>query len=329
MLLSSLAVLLAGCMAHTRIVYLQPAEISLPPEVDVIAPVDRLSTPVSEVALQEFATTLSRSPRVKVVDRSVAQQAYASVPSLVGSTLAGDTLKDICTRTKATGVAVLEGLQPGEAWMIDRHPETRNEKVTVTDPATGQSVTSDVQRTVEMYRATVNVSMGSLWRTYDCSGQVIDQADIGSSDAASGEGLTDSEARANVPPIPALHNQAAGRTGAAYARRIAPYQVESLRTYYPKGSKDMKSARKAVDLQDWGKAQSLWESASASEKDKVKGKAFYNLAVAAEQSGHIKKAVNYAEKADNLLSNNKTSNYLAVLQQRQKDTNRLKEQMSE
>lgn len=329
MSLALIPLVLIGCMGHARIVYLQPAEIALPPVVETLAPVDRIGTPTSDLALQEFTDTLALSPRVKVVDRRVAQQAYAGSPSMVGAEIPLDTLKEICSKTKATGVVALETLQNGEAWGLDRHPEVRKETVTVTDPATGAAKTSEVSRTVEVFRATVNVNVTTLWRTYDCAGQMLDRFDVGGAEAASGEGDSESAARGNVPPIPDLMNRAARQAGASYARRIAPYQVEADRLYYKGGSKEIKAGRKAVEVNDWTQAQTQWETASSSSKDKVKGKAFYNLAVAAEQAGQIKKAIELAEKADNLLSNKKTAAYVAVLKQRQKDKARLKDQMGD
>ncbi|MBL0019081.1 MAG: hypothetical protein IPP17_22320 [Bacteroidetes bacterium] len=71
----------------------------------------------------------------------------------------------------------------------------------------------------------------------------------------------------------------------------------------------------------------MWERATNDEKTKIKGRALYNLALAAEMDGDLVGASELAKDAYRKYDNRKAMTYRNILEQRIRDQERLKEQM--
>lgn len=322
--LSALA--LPACMGHAHIQYVEPATIDLPDLIQVVAPVDRVGSPASNVTLRTFSDTLALSPRVKVMDPQVAQTALKSTPSLVGEPLSGDATRAICEAARASGVVALEDLRNTDDVTVARRTETRTEEEKVTD-SNGNTSTRTVERQVEVVDATRTVHVSTAWSTYDCPGHRVDTSEHGASAWASMEGSSDALAIAALPQPGDLVLKAAAAPGAEYARRIAPFPMDADRDYYKGGDKRIKQAHKSLKLDDWDTAKTLWQEVSGAETGKPKGKALFNMAVAAERDGNLEAALELAKQANQVLGNKRSASYLATLKQRKKAEKKLQEQM--
>jgi tetratricopeptide (TPR) repeat protein len=315
-------------MGHVPLRYLQPADIALPAEMQILAPVERTMDRRAEAAMSAFVDALAASPRVGVTDPAVAQAALGRHGGQVGVALTAESLAAICKDARATGVVALEAFDASEAWDLKWTDEARTETVEHRVPGSDQVKTEQVTRTVRVWDARVKVGVETNWRVYDCAGKVVDSLGFTSYEEASACGDTEGDARSAIGPTDRMREAAAEEAGVGYARHIAPFEVDARRPYYMRGDSTLKQASKALLREDWGRARAQWEKAAASERDKVRGRALFNLALAAEQAGDLDAALDAVKKADKLLDNKKTEAYLDLLKKRKKAMRRLDRQMS-
>jgi hypothetical protein len=145
---------------------------------------------------------------------------------------------------------------------------------------------------------------------------VLDSQEFVSEQVAVGEGETAALARAAITDQNALHFAAAHELAERYARRIAPVPSEVLRAYYKGGSPGIRAGADAVQAQDWEGASKAWGQAARAAEGRERGKALWNLAVAAEQRGELSLALDYASRADTLLRSRQSARYVADLTRR-------------
>jgi hypothetical protein len=141
------------------------------------------------------------------------------------------------------------------------------------------------------------------------------------------EGNSEGNAIANVPRGESVTREIGRVTGASYSRHISPTWLPVSRAYYTKGSDYFEAGKKRVKINDWAGAKQMWERATNDEKTKVKGRALYNLALAAEMYGDLEGASELAKDAYRKYDNRKSMTYRNILEQRIRDQERLKEQM--
>ncbi len=115
--------------------------------------------------------------------------------------------------------------------------------------------------------------------------------------------------------------------GRAYGQRIAPTWVWVDRRYFSNGSPAMREARDRARATDWDGAAKIWRKLARSSDPKVAAKARFNLALYHEVHGRLAKAEDKAVEAAGMLSRASTREYVWVLQRRQADEARLREQM--
>lgn len=130
-----------------------------------------------------------------------------------------------------------------------------------------------------------------------------------------------------------LNNSLIGPTQVAtanYIRRILPHEIVVRRNYYAKGSDDMKAAAEHFRLREYEQAQRLWEKVAhaADTKEKLKGRAFYNMALAEEEQGNFEKAIDYVQKAARYRVPN-SARYERILRNRIIDEKRFEDQVGE
>ena len=110
--------------------------------------------------------------------------------------------------------------------------------------------------------------------------------------------------------------------------RIAPTYVSVSRSYYGRGSDGLKRAKNHVKAGDWEGATQIWLQEVNSPDTKVRGKAEYNLALAAEVAGDLETALQWARKGAVDLANSRSRSYVATIERRIADQQRLQQQMA-
>jgi len=88
----------------------------------------------------------------------------------------------------------------------------------------------------------------------------------------------------------------------------------------------MKEAARLVRFSNWKAAAEKWNKLSTSSDPKVARRASMNMALAAEQTGDIDLALQWAERAVQM-GDRRAPRYVQILQQRKWQNDKLKEQM--
>lgn len=318
---------LLACHPAVTLTYLQPANLSLPPEMQTVSVVDRVGSDLSKLAVGNFSTTLLDSPRLKAVDPALGQSAYSKATGeLVGKPLQLTTVQAIVAASAGGGVATLESFAIKGEWVYSVHEEQVTETSTVKDCSTCEAREVEVTHGVNVYEAVYNAVLESHWALYDKNGNQLDQVTLYSEDSLYGEGSEQGTAMAAAGSTSALEQALALDAGRAYAARIAPLPAWAERFYYKMGA--LSEGHKALKNGDWEGAEKAWEEAAKSDNDHVKGKALYDLAIIAEYKGHLNKAHKLVLRAQKLLGDKRlVRNYLAALEQRQAEEKALNDQL--
>lgn len=113
-----------------------------------------------------------------------------------------------------------------------------------------------------------------------------------------------------------------------YSHRIAPMPIRLTRMFYRKHKKApaIEMGARLADVNRWSEALHTWEKGIASADLKRAGFLEYNVAIAHEVLGDLEGAIQHAQDAYVKYNNREARTYVATLQARQFDEERLKDQ---
>lgn len=103
-------------------------------------------------------------------------------------------------------------------------------------------------------------------------------------------------------------------TGNSYGERLKPSEHKIIREYFVKGTNKLIQAGKSMSDGDLKSATALWKEETSNSKSKIKGRAFYNLAVGEEIGGDLHQAIAWATKAKESLNDKGSQSYLSELE---------------
>lgn len=102
--------------------------------------------------------------------------------------------------------------------------------------------------------------------------------------------------------------------GNSYGERLKPSEHKITREYFVKGTDKFVKAGKSMADGDLKSAVTLWKEETSNTKLKIKGRAFYNLAVGEELEGDLQQALTWATKAYENLNDKDSQRYLSELE---------------
>ena len=331
--------LASGCTRSLQLQVLEPSLVTSPPDIHSLAVVDRsrarnvgqgilgaLEGAVTGEAIGADNEGRSRamsavlmglrdSPRFDAAEAFVPRKELES--SLFDKELSWGTAKRICQDANCQGIVSLE------AFDSDSDTQVRTEIETDTDDNG-----NEVKRTV--FIASRRTRVTTAWRYYDVVGkQIID--DVRTWDEAhtwTERGGTREAALSALPVQTRAVAYVGELAGASYARRIAPTWVVVTRSWFGGGSPEMKEARDRARAMDWAGAIDIWDGLYRDHPEaKIRGRAAFNLALAAEREGDLQNAAAWATEAAVLLANGRARGYRRTLERRLADQQRLEAQM--
>ena len=337
-LASVLAFFAPGCAGHIQVEVLEPAAVTMPPDIKTLGIIDR-SAPsgVGEAvlgaieglltgeailgdreaaakAMEELTATLARSPRFDAVLPAVTKEQVES--DIWDSNLSWKAADRICKKAGCDALVSLEA--------IDSDSSLEFTQDVVKESQNGQTVNRIV------YVAQRDSSILTAWRVYDVKNHVIldELRDHRYANTWEERGDT-KEAALNALPNQVASLETLGATaGDEYARRIAPSYRWVSRSYYGRSDDRLKEGKNHVKAQDWDGASEIWLKLAEHESDpKIRGKAYFDLALWRETLGDLDGAHEYAKKAAVDLSNGRSRRYVETLSQRIADQRLLAEQM--
>jgi tetratricopeptide (TPR) repeat protein len=325
---------LAACTPTTRFQVLQPAEITLPPQVVKIGLINRSIADQqnqalnmleglltgesiyadrrgSEEALVALKRMLEETNRYQVTLPAV--NLPGNVAGMEAGLIDATTLKQVCSQFGLDALVVLEVFDTDSRVRVD--PRVQEQRIK------GKTVM------ISDFVATAELVVKSRWRVYEAaSGNVIDQ--FGGDDVLNfnSAGPTPDAAQAGLPQKRAAIDQCGRAAGSSYGQRIAPYWVWVSRTYYRKGDPGLALGCDYAKRKDWEKAAALWKPLCESANPKVAGKACMNMAVYCELQGNLALAMEYAQQAKNKHGFGPAGAYVYSLQQRKANRQLLEKQ---
>ncbi len=329
----------SGCATRVRLKVLEPAAVYVPSDIRTLAVIDRsragnaaqgIAAAVEGAfsgealgvdaagrveAIHGLTGVLTESPRFRVVQ--VMSDSDLVDADLFGRELSWRAAKRVCAQVRCQGIVALEAFDSDSTLMENRR--------------TREEVTEDgrtVKKTVYEVSRSTRVTTG--WRVYDTRRMtVLDQVyDVAATDTWTEEGDTLEEARRKLPSQMETVQQIAYDMGEDYARRIAPSYVYVVRKLYTRGDPRFKQANNYVKAQTWDPAVRLWEEVAREQDPKLRGKANFNLALAAEVVGDLERALNLAQAALEDLNNRRCVEYVRILQDRLAAQELLRQQMA-
>lgn len=333
-----------ACKPATQLQVIKPAAISLPDHINTLATIDR-SKPSSGFvdvleggvtgesihqdrngrrrALEVLTTTLTRTPRFKVIDTGL-EYTGSETGSSFTTPLPWDEIEHICKKFGADGVI-----------SIEKFDSNNFRDVTSRKRKTKDKEGKEVEETVYDAKQTVDVHLG--WRIYDLKTRtIIDEVDVTDSDSDSENGRKSrEEARENLEDPRIVTYRVSETAGRKYAERIAPIWITVSRTFYKKAKgpyeDDMAKAARLFETDNWEGAVEIWQAilSSPNANDDVKGMASYNMAVACEKRGLLTVALDWAQQSYGEYGNKKGRNYVNTIQNRIQDQEILERQLKD
>lgn len=327
----------SGCVTSTvSIQVLVPADINVPESIKAIALVNRyrpdkgegllnvIEGAVSgenigqdrrsaEEALSGLTNALAGSPRFSITRPAIELRGTGRADFPVP--LSKEEVNDICQKASAQALVTIEAFDSDQQVSCTTQVRERKNKAGETE-----------KYTVWCARKVINVVVG--WRMYEAGqGNLVDEFRMSQSVYFNSEGNSEPNAIANLPQGEAVTREIGRVTGTAYSRRISPTWLPVSRAYYTKGNDNFKVAHKRVKFNDWAGAKEFWQRAMDDPKEKVRGRAMFNMALAAEMDGKLADAADMAKEAGRKYNNRKALSYFYTLEQRIRDQERLNEQM--
>jgi hypothetical protein len=232
-------------------------------------------------------------------------------PGTFPSPLSWDKIQQICTANNVDALFILEAF----------HTNSRINLVAVPNTVAGIAATVASATRVE---TTINTG----WRIYDPQNKLIlDEYSISQNFTVDG-GMNPVDAISALMNHKQVVMDVSYKIGQSYADRILPYQIRVNREYYVTGSADLKMAKRMAFAGDWDGAATLWKKETASPKLRVKGRAYYNMAISSEINGDLDGAIDWAQKAYELSGKRLALQYLNLLRYRKSQDDILKAQTS-
>ncbi len=327
-----------GCGPAVTLRVLEPAAVTVPPAVETVALVDRsrpsnagegvlgvlegivtgeaigVDTEGRVQALQGLSSGLSNSPRFRVVKTITSREEVES--SLFDEGMSWGAARDLCAQIGCQGIVALE------AFDSDSRVQTSVERERYKDDEGNWH-----SKAVHTAERSTHVLVA--WRLYDVAGERVidDLRDHGSDNTWKGKGSSEREARNRIPSQYDTVTELAFESGEYYAARIAPTWVLVRRSYFAGGDDRLKEAKIYVKADDWPAAREIWMGMAEDPDPKLRGKAEFNLALAAEVEGMLGRAVEWARLAAEHHPKPKLRGYLYTLEARWAAQELLREQL--
>lgn len=165
--------------------------------------------------------------------------------------------------------------------------------------------------------ATMQTTLKTGWRIYDPLEQIIlDEFPIVESMVFTGRGINPVKAAGALLDRKEALKQVSNKSGRNYAFRIQPFWLRVSRDYYVRGANSFRTARRKAQTGNWDGAALLWEKETANPKEKLAGRACYNMAIINEINGDLDRAKLWARKAYEDYNNKLALRYINILENR-------------
>ncbi len=176
-------------------------------------------------------------------------------------------------------------------------------------------------------QATCNTLIKTGWRIYDPANRMIlDEYQMNDNIVTSGRGINPMKAYEAIAGRKEAVLQSSRQIGQNYASKILPYRIRVRRTYYVRGSNNFVIGKRRAQTGNWDGAAELWKKEVTNSKQKIAGRATYNMAIISEINGDLQAAIQWASQSYTDYNNKQALSYLNILKNRKWQNEQLKNQ---
>ena len=180
------------------------------------------------------------------------------------------------------------------------------------------------------HRAQVSTLIKTGWRIYDPAQKIIRDECVEFNTAnSSGAGINPVKAIEAIVNRKEAVLQISQALGRRYATRLFPYRTRVSRDYFVRGTDNFKRAMRLARTGYWDRAAELWESELNHSKNKVAGRAAYNMAIINEINGDLDAAIEWASRSYSEYNIRRGWDYVNVLERRIRSEQALQRQLEE
>ena len=188
------------------------------------------------------------------------------------------------------------------------------------DLSTPSSTIASVLTTDVSFTTTVRTG----WRIYDPKAKkMIDEDSFNRSFTFTGNAITAAQTAEVLIGRKETIKKTANEIGRDYAQQIMPYWLRVSRDYFVKGNSNFKKATRMARAGNWDSAAEVWKRETTNPKNKIAGRACYNMAIIGEIDGDIDTAITWAQKSYEEHNNKTALRYLRILKDRKLEMQRL------
>lgn len=313
-------------VSEITIEILEPAEITIPPYIQLVSFINRSYTPW--LAIDPSDTAKRPVQDLFIIDTIISNKLFLGlIDALNVSTLFDLDEPPIYQLRRSDGIRIPEPFTVDQVGIICDTTSTdcliSLEGYLIDDTLSYHFLYFD-----EGYEVIYMLDGIIQWRIYDgISGTVID--DFLFTDTinwvVTGDNLD--ECMEELPEVVNAYREYSYQVGFEYGKRLCPEWYEAKRFFYRTGSRAMIKAAKLADMGHWQEALKIWKSVSESEKEMIAAKASFNVALHYEMEDRLIPAIDWATISYNQYKDGYTKQYLEILEQRKLNKLKLQEQL--
>ncbi len=179
------------------------------------------------------------------------------------------------------------------------------------------------------HKVTLNTLIKNGWRVYDPKDKrLLDEFVSNDRIVSVGQGINPVKAIEAVIGRKESVMQVSSNLGNLYGSDVRPLRKRISRNYFVRGTNNFKMAQRRAQTGDWEGAANLWEKELDNKKEKVAGRAHYNMAIINEINGDLEKALDWASKSYSDYRNKDGLLYVNILRNRMAEERLLNQQLS-
>ncbi|MDT7830088.1 DUF6340 family protein [Pricia sp. S334] len=179
------------------------------------------------------------------------------------------------------------------------------------------------------HKVTLNTVLKNGWRIYDPKNKrLLDEFVSKDHIVSVGQGINPVKAVEAVIGRKEAVLQNSSNLGNLYGLDVRPLRKRISRSYFVRGTDNFKVAQRRAQTNDWEGAADLWEKELGNKKEKVAGRACYNMAIISEINGNLETALEWASKSYSDYRNKDALRYVHILRNRMVEERLLNQQLS-
>jgi hypothetical protein len=323
-LLLVIQILFQACkpMAVISIQVMEPGEVTLPPDMQHVAFINRAYMPT-----KVFADTIPWTDQeLNLLDTIVNYRIFNGITDGLNDSplFALESISVIQDRRYDTS----NFLSPLSPLQLDMVEKARSADALVSLEYYMLGVERDLRVTDIDFTSLLKVSTRTFWRIYDLDADsLVDEHMLKDTVIWQEFGNSPEEAGEKLPILIDALREAFYHAGESYARRISPSWFDAERYFFWTGNQELKSAAQKAETDEWEDAAVIWRRLAYENKGKSSARACYNLALFNEMNDRIEQALEWANKSYSFQELEFTRDYIDLLEKRKKKQQQLELQL--